>query len=94
MTFFAAQMTFFAVWRNEILCSQPAAWTGAAYSFPFPVRTSEPVVDAMIRHCRTLLCDNGPTRDGDGRDAHGLREDSCRAAACAQGRGRRFRGPS
>lgn len=33
---------------------------GNRYGFPFPVRTSEPVVDAMIRHRRMLLCDNGP----------------------------------
>jgi hypothetical protein len=33
---------------------------GIRYSFPFPVRTCEPVVDAMIGHGRLLLCDNGP----------------------------------
>lgn len=33
---------------------------GNGYNFPFPVQTCEPVVDAMIKHGRMLLCDKGP----------------------------------
>lgn len=33
---------------------------GTRYSFPFPVRTCEPVIDSMIAHGQMLLCDNEP----------------------------------